>query len=143
MTRLEDVDQRDAEKHRDDRDTHRVDQRADPDAPQRAQVTHARHAERQGGKEQRHHQHEEQAQEDLPDWLGDVAREDVQPRRITKKEVGQSARGGAEDGADQDPGVKGHAHRGSIPACPGFVNRRGGASVVAERTSSGRVFVVE
>ena len=65
--RLEQVDHRQADRDRDRRDDHGIDQRADADRTQRADLAHFGYADDQRRDDQRDDQHEQQAQEDLAD----------------------------------------------------------------------------
>ena len=66
---LEHVDQHQTEEHGDRRHHHRVGERLEADPPEALQVAEAGDPEHQGREDERHDQHEQQPEEDLPHRL--------------------------------------------------------------------------
>ena len=97
----------DADDNSDRRDHDGQSQRLQPDTAQRLQIAHLRHADHQGGKQQRHHQHEQQAQEDLADGPGDVRRQPLNPGGIrSDAEVDPKPAGKTDGESEQHQGVE-------------------------------------
>ncbi len=100
------VDQDDPQDDRDGRHDDGVGERLRADPPEAAKVAEPRHAEHEGGEDQGHDQHEEQAQEDLPRRLGDVGDEGLQARVVPEQPVRDDPREAAGREADRHPGVE-------------------------------------
>ena len=108
---LDQVDQPDPEQHRDRRDHDRVHQGLQADPAEALQVPEPGDTERQRGDDQRDHQHEEQAQEDLTDRHGHVAQEPVEEGSPGERQVSDDSEDRTDHQAEQHLGVQFHGGR--------------------------------
>jgi hypothetical protein len=103
------------DEHRDRGNHNGVQQRLETDASQVSQIAQPRNPQHQCGKDERHDQHEQKAEEDLAGGPGDVLEERLQHRIPGEKCGGSSPQGGSCGSARQNPDVEGHSHGRSIP----------------------------
>ena len=100
------IDQGDPDEDGDGRHHDRVEQGLEADPAQGPGVAHPGDAHHQRREDQRDHQHEQQAQEDLPERQRDVLDERREPWIVAHQEMGENSPGDAEEAADQDLGVE-------------------------------------
>jgi hypothetical protein len=100
------VDEQQADADGDGRNRDGEHQRLQSGSPEGGHVAHLGHPDHQGGEQQGQHQHEQQAQEDLPDGARDVAGHRLDPGRVRSgRVVDDQPAHQTGDEADQHPGV--------------------------------------
>src|SRR5690606_42010182 len=84
------------------------------DAAYFLEVPQRSHAQRNRTEDERHHDHEQQAEEHLPHRIGDVVDQPVEGGMVVEEDVARDAGRGTEDQAKEDFGMQRHTAPGGV-----------------------------